>query len=201
MHSMVANGEIAALVPERVWREMERALGETTPEAFFDTLANCGSLGYLLPELKWDAEDRESLRAAAGISSDASVRFAALMAASGGEDLEVLCRRLRVPGRFSELAQLCARLQQRLAQAAKLDATDLLDLLDDADALRRPERFERLLESAAARGADGTSLTRLRAAVSAAAAVALPPEQMRSLAGPEIAAALRVARVARLASI
>jgi len=201
MHSMAANGEIAALVPERVWREMERALGEPTPDAFFDTLASCGALGIVLPELRWESEDREALRMAAGISDDASVRFAALMAGSGAEDLDALCRRLRVSGRFSELALLCARLRQRLAQAAKLDATDLLDLLDEADALRRPERFERLLQSAAARGAEATSLARLRAAVIAAASVALPPERMRALDGAEIAAALRVARVERLASV
>ena len=209
MQAMAANGEIGALVPERVWREMERALGERTPEAFLDTLDGCGALTIILPELRWESEDREALRAAARLTSDASVRFAALVAGSGLPEIESLCKRLRTPARFSELALLCARLRQRLSAASTLDAADLLDLLDEADALRRPERFERLLLSAASRGpaVAGTatstmsSLDRLREASAAAAAVTLDPARMRALAGPEIAAALRAARIEKLAAV
>jgi tRNA nucleotidyltransferase (CCA-adding enzyme) len=209
MQAMAANGEVGALVPERVWREMERALGERTPEAFLDTLAGCGALAIVLPELRWESEDRDALRAAADLTDDGSVRFAALVAGSGLSEIESLCQRLRAPARFSELALLCARLRQRLAAASTLDAADLLDLLDEADALRRPERFQRLLLCAAARQAavplTGTNTTnsfdRLRAALQTAAAVTLTPERMRALAGPEIAAALRAARIERLATI
>jgi tRNA nucleotidyltransferase (CCA-adding enzyme) len=209
MQAMAANGEIGALVPERVWREMERAMGEGTPEAFIDTLDGCGALPIVLPELRWESEDRDALRAAARLSNDASIRFAALVAGSGIPEIESLCKRLRAPARFSELALLCARLRQHLAAASTLDAADLLDLLDEADALRRPERFERLLLSAAARGpavprtASGTAnpFDRLRSAAAAAAAVTLDPERMRALEGPEIAAALRAARVERLAAM
>jgi len=188
---------------------MERAMGEGTPEAFIDTLDGCGALPIVLPELRWESEDRDALCAAARLSNDASIRFAALVAGSGIPEIESLCKRLRAPARFSELALLCARLRQHLAAASTLDAADLLDLLDEADALRRPERFERLLLSAAARGpavprtASGTAnpFDRLRSAAAAAAAVTLDPERMRALEGPEIAAALRAARVERLAAM
>jgi tRNA nucleotidyltransferase (CCA-adding enzyme) len=209
MQAMAANGEVGALVPERVWREMERAMGEPTPEAFLDTLDGCGALPIVLPELRWESEDRDALRSAARLTNDASVRFAALVAGSGLSEIESLCKRLRTPARFSELALLCARLRQRLAGASTLDAADLLDLLDEADALRRPERFERLLLSAAARVPavprtathTANAFDRLRSAVAAAAAVTLAPERMRALAGPEIAAALRAARIEALAAI
>jgi tRNA nucleotidyltransferase (CCA-adding enzyme) len=208
MQAMAANGEVGALVPERVWREMERAMGEPTPEAFLDTLDGCGALPIVLPELRWESEDRDALRAAARLANDASVRFAALVAGSGLSEIESLCKRLRTPARFSELALLCARLRQRLAGASALDAADLLDLLDEADALRRPERFERLLLSAAARAAAApgaassaaSPFDRLRSAAAAAAAVTLEPALMRALAGPEIAAALRAARIEKLAA-
>jgi tRNA nucleotidyltransferase (CCA-adding enzyme) len=207
MQAMAANGEVGALVPERVWREMERAMGEPTPEAFVDTLDGCGALPIVLPELRWESEDRDALRSAARLTNDASVRFAALVAGSGLSEIESLCKRLRTPARFSELALLCARLRQRLAGASTLDATDLLDLLDEADALRRPERFERLLLSAAARAAavpgaanSAGSFDRLREAAAAAAAVTLDAARIRTLAGPEIAAALRAARIERLAA-
>jgi tRNA nucleotidyltransferase (CCA-adding enzyme) len=51
MARMTLNGEIAALTPERVWRETARALLEPHPEVFFEILLKCGALGVLLPEL------------------------------------------------------------------------------------------------------------------------------------------------------
>jgi tRNA nucleotidyltransferase (CCA-adding enzyme) len=51
MRHMTASGEIAALTPERVWRETARALLEPHPEVFFATLLKCGALAVLMPEL------------------------------------------------------------------------------------------------------------------------------------------------------
>ena len=51
MQEMVANGEIDALVPERVWQELSRGLMEKTPSRFFTTLRECGALVKILPEI------------------------------------------------------------------------------------------------------------------------------------------------------
>lgn len=51
MQSMVQAGEVDHLVPERVWKEMSRALLETTPSAFFQVLRECGALARIIPEL------------------------------------------------------------------------------------------------------------------------------------------------------
>ena len=51
MRQMVADGEVDALVSERVWQEMKRALEEPTPSAFIQTLRDCGALKILLPEI------------------------------------------------------------------------------------------------------------------------------------------------------
>lgn len=51
MQTMVAAGEVEALVPERVWQELDRALGEVNPEQFFLTLRDCGALAILFPEI------------------------------------------------------------------------------------------------------------------------------------------------------
>jgi tRNA nucleotidyltransferase (CCA-adding enzyme) len=201
MRRMVDQGEVAALVPERVWREMERALGEATPEQFLDTLSDCGALAVVLPELRWREPEREALRAATRLSNDASVRFAALAAGNPAADIDELCRRLRLPGRFSELATLCARLHERIARSAQLEAAALLELLEAGDTLRRPERFERLLLSCEARGTPPQALSLLRAAAEASSRVTLDPERMQALAGPAIAAALRDARIRQLAGL
>jgi tRNA nucleotidyltransferase (CCA-adding enzyme) len=94
MKQMVASGEVDALVPERVWQETERALGETRPDAFFQTLRDCGALAVIFPEIdalfgvpqppKWHPEVDTGIhvmlavRYAAKIDAPTSVRFAVL---------------------------------------------------------------------------------------------------------------------------
>ncbi|MDO8465706.1 MAG: multifunctional CCA addition/repair protein [Gallionella sp.] len=51
MRGMVANGEVDALVAERVWQELARGLMEKRPSRFFETLRNCGALARILPEV------------------------------------------------------------------------------------------------------------------------------------------------------
>src|SRR5262249_20123816 len=51
MRQMVGSGEVDALVPERVWQETERALGESRPDVYFQTLRNCGALATIFPEI------------------------------------------------------------------------------------------------------------------------------------------------------
>ena len=51
MRRMVEAGEVDALVPERVWRELARALDEPAPRAAIEVLRDCGALRVLLPEV------------------------------------------------------------------------------------------------------------------------------------------------------
>ena len=51
MKQMVSAGEADALVAERVWRELERALGESTPRAALEVMRDCGALSVVLPEV------------------------------------------------------------------------------------------------------------------------------------------------------
>ncbi|MGD8594023.1 MAG: multifunctional CCA addition/repair protein [Gammaproteobacteria bacterium] len=95
MKNMVTNGEVDALVPERVWKEMERALAMPTPQRFFEILRGCGALKRLFPELEalYGVPQPEQhhpeidtgvhtmmvLEQAARLSGDTQVRFAALV--------------------------------------------------------------------------------------------------------------------------
>ena len=95
MRAMVAAGEVDALVPERVWQETGRALGEPAPEAWLRLLHDCGALARILPELdalygvpqpeKWHPEIDTGLhmelvlQAAADLTPEPRIRFAALM--------------------------------------------------------------------------------------------------------------------------
>lgn len=51
MQQISASGELAALAPERVWQETERALAETRPGRFFTVLRECNALAEIFPEI------------------------------------------------------------------------------------------------------------------------------------------------------
>lgn len=51
MRLMVDDGEVDALVPERVWQETQRALCENDPTQYFLVLRECGALKRLWPAL------------------------------------------------------------------------------------------------------------------------------------------------------
>ncbi|PBJ84542.1 multifunctional CCA addition/repair protein [Lysobacteraceae bacterium NML93-0399] len=51
MRGMVEAGELASLTPERVWKELSRALASVRPSAFMRTLHDCGALAVVLPEV------------------------------------------------------------------------------------------------------------------------------------------------------
>lgn len=95
MYSMVQHGELAHLVPERVWQEWQRSLEEKNPEQFIVTLRSCDALHVIFPELddlfgvpnpyRYHHEVDSGihtlmvLQAAVALSTDPVVRFAALV--------------------------------------------------------------------------------------------------------------------------
>jgi tRNA nucleotidyltransferase (CCA-adding enzyme) len=95
MSSMVRAGEVAALVPERVWQETASALAEPRPDVYLQVLRDCGALAVIFPEIdalfgvpqpaKWHPEIDTgvhillALHQAARRSFSTEVRFAVLM--------------------------------------------------------------------------------------------------------------------------
>ncbi len=51
LRRMVADGEVDALVPERVWQELARGLMSEQPSRMFTVLRECSALARLLPEV------------------------------------------------------------------------------------------------------------------------------------------------------
>jgi tRNA nucleotidyltransferase (CCA-adding enzyme) len=211
MRRMVENGEVDALVPERVWQEMERALGEERPSAFFEVLRSCGALAVLFPEIDrlWGVPQPEqyhpeidtgvhtmmALAAAASLTKDPVVRFAALThdlgkgstppaewprhvahEHRGAQLVRGLCDRLRIPNDYRDVAILTARLHGDCHRALDLRPGTTLRLLDSLDAFRRPDRFEQVLLACEAdfrgrpgyQGLDYPQAARLRRAFAAA---------------------------------
>ncbi len=94
MCQMVSDGEVDALVPDRVWKETEAALSGQNVRVFFEVLRDCGALRVLLPEVdvlfgipqppQWHPEIDTGIHVlmvldqAEALSRDLDVRFAAL---------------------------------------------------------------------------------------------------------------------------
>lgn len=51
IHIMAKKGVLSELTPERIWKELSRALMEPYPRLFFDTLLECDALHVLFPEI------------------------------------------------------------------------------------------------------------------------------------------------------
>ena len=240
MRQMVHNGEVDALVPERVWQETVRALSEKTPVRFFGVLRECDALARLFPEIEQlfgvpQPEEHHPevdaglhtmmvLTQAARLSDDPIVRFAALVhdlgkgitpkaewphhpehEARGVPLVEDLCRRLKTPNEFRDLAVLVTKYHLHYHRAAELRDATLLDTLQALDAFRRPERFEQFLLACEAdsRGRPGYEDQEFiqpkifRAAFQAAAAIDAGELARQGLQGEAIAAEL--ARLRRAA--
>ncbi|WP_295456646.1 multifunctional CCA addition/repair protein [uncultured Thiodictyon sp.] len=172
MRGMVAAGEVDALVPERVWQELAKALGEERPARFFEVLRDCGALARLLPELdrlwgvpqtaKWHPEIDTGVHVmlvvdmAARLSPDLEVRFAALChdLGKGNTPADILPRHHGHEERSVELLEaVCDRLRvpNHCRALARITARDhglvhTVDQLRHAtvlDLLERTDAFRR----------------------------------------------------------
>lgn len=209
MRKMVDDGEVDFLVPERVWTEMQRAMQETAPRVFFDVLHQCGALRPLLPALA-DAltENDQPLRAltaAARLSHNTAVRYAALTAGLGdSEAVRALSDKLKAPNDCRELAMILAAQRDVLLHTESPGAEALLGLFNQSDAWRRPERFAELQVAAEALAqALGRNIDTDQIKTALGAAQAVEPRQLMAegYKGPALGKAIQQARLDRIGSV
>lgn len=150
--TLVRDGEVDALVPERVWQELAKGLTTAHPSRMMEVLASCGALERVAPGLLWTSETAAELDRAAERGLGLAQRYALLCRSSEAS----LQEHLRAPSACRDLARLLPGLVLRLSELAP-DASggeaarpaEWLDVLESCDALRRPDRFEALLGAAA----------------------------------------------------
>jgi tRNA nucleotidyltransferase (CCA-adding enzyme) len=165
MRAMTGNGEVDALVAERVWQELARGLMEQKPARMFETLRACGTLARLLPELDrlWGVPQRADFHPevdtgvhtmmvidmAARLGLSLPARFAALThdLGKGTTPADILPRHIGHEHRSVELLDpLCARLRvpSEARDVARLVARYHGDIHKIAEL--RPETVVKLLE-------------------------------------------------------
>jgi tRNA nucleotidyltransferase (CCA-adding enzyme) len=244
MRDMTARGEVDALVAERVWQETEKALHESGASVFFAVLRECGALKVIYPEIdalygvpqpeKWHPEIDTGVHTmmvldqAVRLSSDAKVRFAALVhdlgkattpheewpGHKGHEErsvalIEALSERLRLPNEYRELAVIVARYHGNVHRAFELRPKTILGILEKTDAFRRPERFAQALIACEADSRGRLGLEKnpypqrqyLQSARDASAVIKPTPQDIAGHTGPEIAQRLHERRLEAIAEL
>ncbi|MDB5861923.1 MAG: cca [Ramlibacter sp.] len=130
MRGMVADGEVDALVPERVWQELARGLMEARPSRMFELLRECGALARILPEVDrlWGVPQRADyhpevdtgvhlmmvLDMSARLAAPLAVRFACLThdLGKGTTPADVLPKHIGHEQRSAQLLKdVCERLR------------------------------------------------------------------------------------------
>ena len=142
MREMVEDGEVDALVPERVWQELSRGLMEAQPSRMLTVLRDCGALQRLLPEVArlWGVPQRADyhpevdtgihlmmvLDMAARLDTPLTVRFACLThdLGKGTTPADVLPRHI---GHEERSARLLKGLAERLR--VPTDCRELADVV------------------------------------------------------------------------
>lgn len=186
MAKMVGSGELSDLTPERVWQEVVKAFATTRPSVFFEVLDQVGAVEVLFPELyrlhgvtqpaKYHPEGdvwihtMMVLDAAAELSEDLNIRFAALVHDLGkgvtpaelwpkhhGHEkaglslVTALCDRYRVPKLTTAFAlkatEFHGLIHQGLDHAGQphLKPITFLKVLVRCNAFKKPDEFADLL--------------------------------------------------------
>jgi len=204
MRQMVKSGEVDALVAERVWKELSRALLTENPQRFFEVLKNCDALGILFPEfspkLKWEL-NLFALNHAIKMTGDGTVRFAALLHHLSRDEIQSICKRFRVPSEFSELALLLAKFFDAYQKLDPKNPEQLLFILKSIDAFRRPERFNAWMMTCHAIDATHNHAKILLCALHAAKTVDLQPLLDQKIQGKAFADALHELQLDAIAKL
>jgi tRNA nucleotidyltransferase (CCA-adding enzyme) len=200
VQTMVASGELHALVPERVWQELSKALQASSPRRFFQVLHEGGALAVLMPEiLSLGEDDFSQVDVVSDQLETVALRFAALWGGAGDKEaIEEMTKRVRVPASIMDIACLVASCGRDVAQLLGRDAQVMLGVFERLDAFRREARFWSWFDASCV--AYGVSVDRAWClqALHCCQNVSSESLQGQGLAGEDFAKALRVLRLKHL---
>jgi tRNA nucleotidyltransferase (CCA-adding enzyme) len=214
---MAAGADLKHLRPERVWREMRKALGESHPWRFFEVLHGCGALQRLLPELAVLVETQEAqtktragrlidlLRAVIGLGGGDRACFAAFMfELAQQQDLDGWRRRIPAERDFYDLAEQVVAACPNLSALAAGDARAWLDFFNRHRGFTQPQRLAKTLlvcRALAGQAYPEELNGRCKLALEAAAAVDAKRVMDAGYRGSDIGRELERRRVAAIARV
>lgn len=177
------------------------------------------------PEIDTGVHTIMVLQQATQLTSDPATRFAALChdlgkgltleenwpshyghEANGIKPIQQLCKRLRIPNDFKDLAVITAEYHLHVHRAYELKKSTLLKTIEKLDGLRKPERYEKFLIACTAdsRGRTGyenreyPEADYFREALEIVKSVDIRPLKDAGLQGKDMAEAIHTARQSAL---
>lgn len=194
MRDMVANGEVNALVPERVWQEWHKALAEKDPAMFFQVLQECGALTVLFPTIaKHYQAVIQNLVLASKQSRERKIRFAASMVPLSLDEIREICRCYIVPSDFKKLAMQVVTTQEALPNLSHPEA--FLQLLEKLDTFRRPQQLSDVKKVISALNMSAQQIDKLEQAYYVAKTIDTKSIAASGLPGSEIGALIHAERL------
>ncbi len=159
MRRMVEARELETLSKERIWQELARAMEETEPLRFIETLNQCNALADVLPasfETQWHQENvqksiRHAMHLVVSVCPELNQRIACLLRTISPAEIQKWARGSKWPNEIAEYCQIAADFESAYS---KLIPMDILAFFNRADLWRKPHRITELLTLFEALGID-----------------------------------------------
>lgn len=155
MQEISATDELQYLTRERIWQELDRALGEKSALTFFRVLESSNALETLFPAFKTliNSAAADQLEKLFAEKTPKDIRFAALCTICfiNKPDAEAalleFCQQLKTPNQYRDLALQALKAINILHKWNEATAEQRLGLIQALDLIRRPERLSSILNT------------------------------------------------------
>lgn len=138
MTQMVEDGLLKELTPERVWKELSRALTEVAPQRFFQVLDQCNATQDLWPKMDFNID---ALTMLSKKSEDALPRFAILFWGMDQTRVKLFAQQWRIPTTYLSFADMIAKTYSGI-EAAEQSPAHLVAFFDQLDVRRKKDQLE-----------------------------------------------------------
>ena len=145
MKMMVSSGEVNALTPERVFKEINLSMNSESPSIFFEVLIESGAYQRLFPMLEMTQAANLKLLDHENLTSE--VRLALWLYDQNPSNIGLLCEHLKCPKDIQQIAELVSIWHNFVSDFLSHKPEEILNFYLKTDGLRRQKRFELILDS------------------------------------------------------
>ena len=145
MKMMVSSGEVDALTPERVFKEINLSMNSESPSIFFEVLIESGAYQRLFPML--DMTQAANLKLLDHENLTSEVRLALWLYDQNPSNIGLLCEHLKCPKDTQQIAELVSIWHNFVSDFLSHKPEEILNFYLKTDGLRRQKRFELILDS------------------------------------------------------
>jgi len=145
MKIMVDSGEVDALTPERVFKEISLSMNTESPSIFFEVLIESGAYQRLFPMLEMNQNIEFQLLDQPDLIGE--VKFALWLYQQKSINIQSLCNHLKCPKDMQQIAELVSIWHGFSSDFLSHEPSEILSFFLKTDGLRRQRRFEIILNT------------------------------------------------------